>query len=613
MNEKHKLLPLNINNLILLALSIMALIQSCEYELDNENFIEKEPVPDTHMFEISNTPEGDTIEVFERTDFLFDINTFGLRAREAEISLGDSSWGYYLASSSIEFEINPELFENGYHKLKLKVLTNSGTGTIADQVGAEGYIVEKEWTLLFDNRPAPELLVEKSIDSNRHLTFNWNKCENKNFRHYRVSTNYYPLSKDIIIKDPDSNFYAEPSYIGGDYRITVECVTHNAGSSRAHLSFEEPLPEIISLEGIGFDSVKITWNSSPYNVKYKIESPHEGVHSLNSPSDTSIIIANAGFGVKDIYFLYISPTIDESWIETNNMPTYKIGEYSPVGSYMSYNPIDQLLYAKSNGYFYNLNLNTLDIVNSTIIPNLSYHEISSCATNSSKALAVAEENMYIFNNSSLSNPTIIDYPAGSSSSSVDYVLLTNNDRICYASSPDNRFRVLDIETEQLVANTYIDNYPTDNIWAHFSASQNGDYFCFASTNGLRLFNIGSEQVEEIYSDNRDYQSAYFDPMNPNLLYLSLFNNNQIEVRNAESFSLIKTIDVIENCIIQNIDPVSGLLLIKNTERIQIINPEINEIVFELPAGYNRQKINLYDYILFNDDNDLLDLSEILNK
>lgn len=617
MNEKHKLLSLNINNFILLALSIMALIQSCEYELDNENFIEKEQVPDTHMFEISSTPEGDTIEVFERTDFLFDMNTFGLNAREAEISLGDSSWGYYLASSSIEFEINPELFENGYHKLKLKVLTNTGTGTIADQVGAEGYVVEKEWTLLFDNRPAPELLVEKSIDSNRHLTFTWNKCTNDNFDYYQLYISNGIHNKErIVIRDPDSTQYIDSLFFGGEYRFSLQCRTVNTENSSFVIEFDDPIPQLQYKE-IGFDSLRLSWKLSPYNSRYKLTGGYMDDIVFENTYDTTITIPNPGFGTQRTYRLWTSSKYFDEWFPGTASWTsieYQMGEYSPAVFFMTYNQQDNIIYSQQFSDLNAFDANTFNQVSTIQLEDLQFGGRSSSPTNSTKVVIGSKYKIFHFENQNLDNPLIIEYEEGQHFHLIDYILHTDNNKICYVSPETSSFKVIDIETQQVETVIEIEDYPIYSNWACLTASQNGEQFCVVSRNGLKLYNIGEGAAEEVYTDNRDYRSAYFDPQNPDLLYLTLYNNNHLEVRNSSNFNLVKTLDIATNAVIQNIDPVSNYLLaLSPSERIQIINPENNELILSAPDAFSIYGCRLYNNTLIDEYGMTLNLSEILNK
>lgn len=619
MNKKNKLFPLNTNILILLVVLIMALIQSCEYELDKENFIEKEPVPDTHMFEITSTPEGDTIEVFERTTFHINLNTFGLTPQEVTITLGDQSWSYsMLMSYEARVTIDPEEYSTGYHKLQLEMFTNSGTGTIADQVGAEGYVVEKEWAIYFDHRPAPELAVEKSINSKQQLTFRWDKCTNENFESYelRISRGDYNYEQ-IIISDPNKIQYIDSLFFGGEYSFRLYCNTINSESSISQIEFTDPVPQLY-YEEIGFDSLRFSWKASPYNARYKLSTPIYGEHYyLNEPDDTTLTIPNLGFGIDGQYTLYTSSIHYDNWNTDPSEHTYidyGLGEQTSAVFSMSYNSTNNIIYSQKHNNFNAFDANTFNQLSTVYIDDLNIVGNSSSPTNSSKVVVGAKDKLYHFENQNLENPLIIEYEEGSHYSSVDYMLYTDNNKICYAYSYDSKFKIIDIETQQVETIIDIPDYPVYSKWACLTASQNGEYFCVVTLNGLKLYKITDGVAEEAYTDNRTYRSAYFDPEDPDLLYLTLYESSELEVRNPSDFNLLNTIEIGENTIIQNIDPVSDLLLVvTDHERIHVINPQSSSIILSIPYSGFIYGCRLYNNKLINQNGMTLNLYEKLNK
>ncbi len=142
--------PLNL--IISSVLVLLLLLFSCEYNIQEEYILDIEKPDDIHRFDLSLFPNEDTIPIFSEINLFYDINTFGLEIYKSEFSLADKIWQLSnITSGSIT--IDPDLFLAGFDTLVLKLYTNSGTGSLADEVGAESYYVEKKWKVLIDINP----------------------------------------------------------------------------------------------------------------------------------------------------------------------------------------------------------------------------------------------------------------------------------------------------------------------------------------------------------------------------------------------------------------------------------------------------------------------------
>ncbi len=133
-----------VTNKLWLLIPVLILISGCEYELGKENFVDLEPPPETHLFNLNLMPAGDTIKIFNTSSFSYNFNTYGLDIIEAGFSLGEKKWTFHSDGNGV-ITINPEEFPAGQDTLIMYVYTHSGTGSIADIAGAEGYMAERMW------------------------------------------------------------------------------------------------------------------------------------------------------------------------------------------------------------------------------------------------------------------------------------------------------------------------------------------------------------------------------------------------------------------------------------------------------------------------------------
>ena len=192
---------------LLLALLFVHGINGCEYDLSKENFIDIQKPSGTHKFDLSLLKEEDTIKVFNQTEFTYNINTYGLKIHKAGFELNNKTWSVFSEKGS--FSIAPNDYPAGFDTLSLTIITNSGTGSVSDVVGAEGYIVEKKWLLLIDGRPSEKITATNSITEVGFMKISWPKCEQYNFQAYELqgAVNGRGISK--IITDVDSTYYVD--------------------------------------------------------------------------------------------------------------------------------------------------------------------------------------------------------------------------------------------------------------------------------------------------------------------------------------------------------------------------------------------------------------------
>lgn len=66
--------------------------------------------------------------------------------------------------------------------LSLHIVTNSNTGSLTEQLGYEGYYLEKHWIVITDTRVPDNLTVNHEITACRFIKLFWNKCGQYNFK-----------------------------------------------------------------------------------------------------------------------------------------------------------------------------------------------------------------------------------------------------------------------------------------------------------------------------------------------------------------------------------------------------------------------------------------------
>ena len=556
------------------------IIFSCEHKLDQEYFKEIEQPSDDPPFELTITPEVDTIRIFNTTTLFFDFDAFGLEVNYG-VAIIDGG-GRSINQSSNSVTLNPDYFEAGHNTLTAVFETNSGSGSIADVLGSEVYRFEKSWPIIIDSRKPQKAAISPSINEDKNLVISWPKCENFNFKQYRVVKDGMTLE---TIENASDTSYIDKCYIGGrhNYCIYTDVYTtsSNTEGTLKRLDYEIP---ILNFEIKQLDSLRIFWNKSKFNVNYQLKDNLDNL-IFESSSDTSIVISSPPIDVNTYFGLYINPLFgncsnveekDEQWYQLGTMIIYNAPEFG-------YNKIDDVVYTN---YDYRVRCYDIETKKFLKASRILYYGDPigySSAINSTKIATFSDKKIYIFDDKNLSYPIMIDrnYP----NNDLYHFILTDNDLI--AVSFPNKYILYSVADQQEIASMDVINYPeyVNSKPPRISTSQDGKFVCIGSSSGLNMYSITNNSFTEIYSDSRDYQSVYFNPLNPSQLLLTFNNNKSLEIRNSADFNLIEAIELPANMAIQNIDPKSGNLLISNSS---------NLIIFDLQTHETLHKANSTD-------------------
>ena len=578
-------------------------LTGCEYVLKEENVLNIEKPGELHRIDLSILPEADTIFISEKQVFDYAINTYGLKFKKVEFRVDEHLY-WEMTSKSGSFTLDPMYLLNGVYKLSMKVYTNSGTGSLADKLGGEGFWAQRIWTVkiskqttggiitpvdsTIDNSPTiPIRNVKSEIIAGGYLKFSWPKVNRKDFYCYRIYWNKTPT--DIVHYKANDTTYIDSTYFGGPktFRVDYSRLHDYLDVYGESISLNDAYP-VISVTGKGLDSVTIHWTKSKYRVRYEVkDETSTSVVVFKSETDTRFTLAAPPFGSLASYTLYVTPrymqTLELLYYK-QSYASYNLGtEILSNHPVFACNPTEKVAYAVNYDAINCYTLPDMTLYKKVSVPRLSDQGLFACPTNSSKVAALSSEYIYVFNNKSLTNPVKIPYPCWTVN--INYLCLTNNDIVGVATSTAyDMYRVTD---QTLLATIPITDSPKYSPWCSSGASSDGKYFAVVTLNGIHLYKIENTVVTEVYSDKRPYFSVLFDPTHPERFYVTLQKSNEIEMRSSADFSLIKTYVLPGNYnILQNLDPETGYLLLTNYESNYLYDLLNEKIVFNMANDKN---------------------------
>lgn len=251
--------------IFVISIFLLNTFSSCEYDPVGTNDVEIDTkIKYQSEVTLSSSPDFKELWGYAKINYLLKFEKRYLK--QANIYLGEKFIGTSNYSDGY-FNLDTEKYENGKYTVYFYCTTTSGTGSMADIFKLEEVKDTVKWEITISN-VAPSPINIKSVERvNGYVKIVWEKYTHSNFQSYnfRCYSQYYNNWANIT--DPDSCFFIDTDYLGGEVKYEVEVITANGSSKSAYKIVNDPLPELLSIEKLGEGCVKIKWTKPiNYNV-----------------------------------------------------------------------------------------------------------------------------------------------------------------------------------------------------------------------------------------------------------------------------------------------------------------------------------------------------------
>ena len=597
---------------LLYILGAIFLLASCEYEPAGSSFKELTPPDNVVPIEIilNDIVPTDTICIYQNTHITIKIDAGNRELRKINVQIDDDY--LYFGSSPINIPINPDYLEEGIHKITVSVVLGSGTGSLAEMMGMEGYIGEMSWNFRVIHNYKNYFEAGYRINETGFLELFWDNpiIPEQDIEKYVVYSRN--ANKNIVIDNPMQKSLIVYDYVCGvgDYRI--DTYLKSAESSHwQYVYFRTPEPELY-YEDIGIDKFRVYWNKPFANGKFTLKEGNEVI--ISETTDTTVIVPHI-FGKNRRFNFYYAPLKSEDEMSEYIWDGYFQGISLDLANSVdfAYNIKENILYTTRYNDLVAFDATTLEEKNNVYIKGeiwgLMYEGSVACAPHNSAIAAMTGEEARIYNDSRFVNPVIIPRIDDYAPRSVNLIALTSNDRLFIAYQDSTYCEVFNSNSGEKVFDFQYTYTPKVNTFICVTVSEDGRYFCSSSEEGMEVFEISGTTTNLLYADTRQYLAAMFLPSQPDKLLLK--DGNNVELRQMPDFNLIHKFDL-TGSFICNIDPVTGYVLYFQNDFLHVANiNSLTDPIFKLRSDEIVGK--LLNNILLTRRGTALDISSYINN
>jgi len=585
-----------------MSLSVILLLFACEnsFEPSGQHFVVvDQPQVPLATVELSVQDTLGFIVVDDQMVLSYNIDVGDLQLYEVHVYL-DSELVYTGNDAQDGFYYDPNLRADGLYLLRIEFATSSGSGSLGDKFGAEGFIVYHEWGLInITNLPPAPIQISAIYPENGQLRINWESYQRLNFLKYdlknRFGSNQYNESLGILYSPMDTTFI-DSYYIGGTVRYSVDIQTNSHAQAGIEYTFSSPEPNVSSIEALSTSSVRVNWTKCDFPAnfgKYILSLDHNN-HEFTNINDTSTVITSLPFGNAVYGMLSTYPKLYPKY------PRYQTGVEMSVwtGDYLGvrtnkvdFVPADDLVYLSRKFWIYLFDNSTMEMRASRVSDDLNGMDVSA---NGAYVVSHSAENILILDPLTLETiqtiqlQTLSGYP-----STIQAVCVSDSGILFCATNPTSGNYQREVLAIDLSGPTLLDrsgmNSPSFEP-GEMRTTANGEWLVY----DYDTFTFDGQTLTTI-RNNINAVYLTFMANGTQFVYRDPFNNS-ISVKNLADLSVTMT-KSISSPMSASIDPVTGYFGIHgvNNGLYKIFDLSTGTLLTEFPVNLAwDDKITLYD-------------------
>lgn len=280
------------------------------------------------------------------------------------------------------FLLNSFDFNDGLHELKIVIISQSGSGSLSDELGMETLKDSVMIPFVIDNAPLSSVQITSIIPSQSVLYLNWQKYPRFNFDEYRIYR--HDNSLVAIIKDRNITSVKDIDYLGGSISYKIRVIAKNNYIDSQYFQFQDSGSKILHLQNNNNENITITWNRCKYDsafASYILERNiynWDPIRTITSITDTSFTDTEFYFG--DYIYYRIKAISNSGYTYTFQDSFTYYGSKIENFSSLKYIPNTRYIYLMPNGDIYDAdNLQIINSLDNTTYSNFTIDDLGNRA------------------------------------------------------------------------------------------------------------------------------------------------------------------------------------------------------------------------------------------
>lgn len=562
------------------------MLYSCQFESDElfEDTTKSPPIPpELTVLELSI--DQDTLFLTEPVlvKFSFDVGENDIH--QVNVIIGEKVFQSF-DSGKGEFVLDPKDLNLGYHPMKLSVITNSNSGSIADIVGVEGFeFLSNDWTIFSLNRTNKLIYPTISYNALGEIILHWDSCRYRTIEYTvekYLESNVGPLIRSNRIDLPyyiDQDFIGEKSF----YQIYVSEEEDSTLFPWGFFTLDEdfPVPDFALVQ----NRFALQWTSTGYSGNlsgFRIRDLDSGSEFVTeSGTDTVAFIDIYKFGQHKRFSIIPIPKrlhdiyLDNQASYTSNISCIIGTQIIPLGGMWG----GRHFLTKDHRIIYrdNLNVKSYDVGSNSVVdelftpspsnPNATYYKLSLSTSRKSFCIAALYQESIFYGEADDLNHHESFMPPTSKWRTDTYVI-DDSDEIIITERNTGFWYFYSKSQGAIIDSLHINTTELDSEMSYPEFSADGNYYTYLTESGyMKMFEFDGRNFSKLYEEPVPW-SGYIDEIilsseDPGMLFQ--FDNQNIYFRRVEDFSLISSYEFATDSdrTIQQVDFKSGHFLLSD--------------------------------------------------
>jgi hypothetical protein len=587
---------------LLLIIIIIHLLSGCEFRPDDVPDSKATPpvVGGNPIFVSLNDTDG-PLALGWKMDFQYKITGTKNKIISVFVNFESQEIHHYISDNNqaFTFSLDPATYSDGDYYLNIVIITSTGSGSIADKVGAEGFGYELDWPVHIDKTmPTRSTCKIREVNSSRGNELSWQSFNHANFKSYIIYRQYPIFQSSAVpiatIYDPLVTGFTDSTFCEGQNCMYTLKISTPAGLCEGDYIWVYNKLTGLQAKWYPDGTVQVKWDKAKNLESFGRYYVYAGFnytdfieeYIIDNPDQNYVTLKKAGFASGLIIFLKFIPR-EVSNVKLSSLEYAKtVLQPSPIlpVHWTSYNVNgrDFIILSSFSKIFkyYPRDLRCSD----SISANLETNFLLAVSNNGENFAYSSGENFFINRTNDF---TLINQFPGPSLNTLKKSLT------CYSLSDNGMLLALDNEGIAYYYNTQngkLIHKDTLTIEGY------GAKYCRISPDGTKMVAHANEGLNQtvVYSFEPDgwkiTGTAAIDPqdffysLDGNSVYIAGYSS--IQNRLLNDFSLISNFNLPEGYY-RSADPDRGIILRDNLtgNTKMIIDLKSGDIINTLSTGY----------------------------